>query len=76
MQHGPPHAVWGCLDFGWRDNSGYWVHPAAADAAIHSAAIGSTEPQTLTAVGLYAPTNKLEKGNFLLPSFTYLVPAQ
>ena len=33
-----PQNVWGCLDLGWSDESGYWVHPAAADAAMHAAA--------------------------------------
>ena len=32
-----PQSVWGCLDMGWRDTEGYWIHPAATDSSLQLA---------------------------------------
>lgn len=56
--HGP-QSLFGCLDAGWRDGSGFWVHPTAADAAIHGAAILHKEARTVSAVDYFAPSSSM-----------------
>ncbi len=61
-----PQSLFGCLDAGWRDGSGFWVHPTSADAALHSAAALQTEARAAVAVGYYAPGPQLLGGLPLL----------
>lgn len=55
-----PQSLFGCLDASWRDSSGFWVHPTAADAAIHGAATLQREARTVSAVEYYAPSPQLQ----------------
>ena len=55
-----PQSLFGCLDAGWRDGSGFWVHPTAADAALHGAAFLQKEARTVSAVDYYAPGPQLQ----------------
>lgn len=65
--HGP-QSLFGCLDAGWRDGSGFWVHPTAADAAIHGAAILHKEARTVSAVDYFAPYANAPGVPSLIPS--------
>ena len=62
--------VWGCIDLGWRDQQGYWVHPAAADSAIHAGAAArpasDTSMMVSVAVGSYAPASTLKGSQRLM----------
>ena len=53
-----PQSVWGCIDGGWRDDSGFWVHPTAADSAIHLGAATHANARMVTAVDYYSPASK------------------
>ena len=55
-----PQSLFGCLDASWRDGSGFWVHPTAADAAIHGAAVLQNEARTVSVVDYYAPSPQLQ----------------
>lgn len=67
---GSSRAVWGCIDLGWRDQQGYWVHPAAADSAIHAGAAARLASDTgmmvSVAVGSYAPASTLKGSQRLM----------
>ena len=67
---GSSTSVWGCIDLGWRDQQGYWVHPAAADSAIHAGAAARLASDTgmmvSVAVGSYAPAAALEGSQRLM----------
>lgn len=60
----PLPSLWGCIDMGWRDQEGFWTHPAASDSALHLAAAAKQRSGkglvAATAIGCYAPNARLE----------------
>lgn len=59
-----PQSVWGCLDLGWRDDTGFWVHPACSDAAIHLAAASEKQARVLMSVGHFSTACRLHGRHF------------